>query len=397
MGKQVDKYRGFSSAQLKAKADIPAASDIVEYTNYIDCSNIKMSAVKTLLGASTWSLYDLCRHVNVNEWSGYGPTKREVIGGILTNRVPNNSEGYSLGSFAGYNHGATTPHYESVTHDDDQDVDAGSLATFSVQLHLGEARLVGDDIIGVSDTDRGIALTVWDGVNILTRPDTSQVIDIHDLKQSASYLDADKEIVELVTTYTVPASETHALKYDCKIYLTNNLTSFASDESDAISQFTEFADYTKKLIVRRANFPYVNAPENTPISYNGGTDTWTFGKWELKTYSWSASTGVLNCQYLKLTSNLSGSYNHLSCDVYVERGYTDTDGSTWVVEDTYAVPAGTNPIYDDVWNLTVPPASTYGVIDFSGTYPSGLDIIDEAITNTNYGYRIVFDCNVTTV
>lgn len=397
MGKVRTKYRGFTPTMMKAKADVPAtATDITVNTNDIDCVNIKMSDVKTVLGASTWSLYDLCRHANVNRWSGWGPIKREVVGGVLTNRVPTNAEGYSLGSFAGYNHGAPTPAYYSITHDDDQDVDAGSLATFSVILTLGEARLVDDDIIGVSDTDRGIALTVWDGGgNILTRLDASQVVDIHDLKQSASYHDVDKERVELVATYTIPASETHALEFPCKIYLTKDLTGFSDDESDAICQFTEFADYTKKIIVRKANHVHINGPEN-----NGGVgtlvgDVWTFGKWELKTFSWSASTGILQFAYLKLNENLSGGYNHLSLDVYVERGYIDTDGTTWVIEDTYAVPAGVNPMYDDTWNTagTPPPDA----VDGATLFPSGVDIIDETITNTGYGYRIVFDCDVTTV
>ena len=36
-------------------------------------------------------------------------------------------------------------------------------------------------------------------------------------------------------------------------------------------------------------------------------------------------------------------------------------------------------------------------VDGATLFPSGVDIIDETITNTNYGYRIVFDCDVTTV
>lgn len=394
MGKDIYKYRGFSTAQMKSKADIPSASDIVDNTTYITCSNISLAAVKNLLGAATYSLYDICRHANINRWAAFSPIKRSVAsaGAVLVNSIPSGSEGYSLGAFAGYNHTATTPHYESVTHDDNVDVNPGSDATFSVQIHLGEAKFVGGEISGVSYTDVGLALTVWNGSNILTRPDSSQVIDIHDLTQAASYLDTDKEIVELVTTYTVPAGETHALQYTCKIYLSSSLTGFASDLSNAICSFTELASYTKKLLVRKANFVYINGPQN-----NGGVgslvgDVWTFGNWELKAFSWSPSTGILTFQYLKLNANLSGG-SHLHLSVYVERGYIDTDGSTWVTEHTYSVPSGVNYVYDGSWNTAGSPPPD--VVDYQTDHPSGEDIVDETFTNTNYGYRIVFNCNVT--
>jgi len=57
MGKVRTKYRGFTPTMMKTKADIPAtATDITVNANDIDCVNIKMSDVKTVIGASTYSL-----------------------------------------------------------------------------------------------------------------------------------------------------------------------------------------------------------------------------------------------------------------------------------------------------------------------------------------------------
>ena len=162
MGKQVDKYRGFSSAELKAKAGIPAKSDIVEYTNYIDCSNIKMSAVKTLLGASTWSLYDLCRHNNVNKWSGFSPYLKDVSNagrnGTITFTKPSVCK---LGDFAGYNHGAIPPSYISIDDYEKTTGSDGDNVTFQVEFNSTE--LILTDLNGAL----GIVLcAVWDGMTI---------------------------------------------------------------------------------------------------------------------------------------------------------------------------------------------------------------------------------------
>ena len=106
MGKIRDIYSGYTAAQLKSRSSIPAATDITVGTTTIDCVNIKASAVKSVLSATTYSLYDLCRHANVNHWSWFGPTQRTITSQELVNSDPSVCK---LGDFAGYNHSAATP------------------------------------------------------------------------------------------------------------------------------------------------------------------------------------------------------------------------------------------------------------------------------------------------
>lgn len=112
------------SATIKSEADIPAQVDMTTGTGYVDCVNISLSAVKTLLGASTYSLYDICRtdatfvtggeSGKINAWARYKP-------GVVTYNDPTPDNAWSnptftytkpnacsLGSFAGYNHGENT-------------------------------------------------------------------------------------------------------------------------------------------------------------------------------------------------------------------------------------------------------------------------------------------------
>ena len=106
MGKIRDIYNTYTAAQLKSRSTIPAATDITANASDIDCVNIKASAVKSTLSAAEYSLYNLCRHANVNHWSWFGPTVRSVVSQELVNDDPTECR---LGDFAGYNHSAATP------------------------------------------------------------------------------------------------------------------------------------------------------------------------------------------------------------------------------------------------------------------------------------------------
>ena len=80
MGKIRTAFRQITAATLKSKASIPAQTDITVVGNTIDCVNISLTQVKNVIGALTFSVYDVCRHDNVNVWSQFGPTIRSYSG-----------------------------------------------------------------------------------------------------------------------------------------------------------------------------------------------------------------------------------------------------------------------------------------------------------------------------
>ena len=144
MAKTVDAYRAYTPAELKSKADIPDAADIEIGVRTILCSNIKMSDVKSVLGETSDDLSVLCTSSNVNKWSAYSPYTRDVsgtpniYGNGATLRHNKPTSNYSLGSFAGYNHGANVPSITSTKHDDDLYMSSGGSDTFSCSVTIGE-------------------------------------------------------------------------------------------------------------------------------------------------------------------------------------------------------------------------------------------------------------------
>lgn len=389
MPKVLNAYRGFTAAMIKARATVPTQSEMTVVGTTVECTDPNTAKIRTAIAEAMNAIGDLNESTNVNEWSGFGPTVRSVVAGILTNSV--GVPGHAFGEFCGYNHSAVTPHYESSTHDDDVDAIPNTNATFTVIVHLGEARLVGDDITGVSDPDRGLALVVYDGANILTRVDTTKVIDIHDLTDTAQYHDVDKQMIELSTTYLIPAGQGYAKQFTCKVFLVNNLTGFASDLSNAICQFTEFPNYTKLYKISRATHFYINAPNNTPIGSDYGASSWTAGYWTVTGAQFvrvSDTVGEISITSCYLNTRLSNvSYNHLVVTAYVQRGYYDTDGVTWIGA---AYLTGGVEIYDGDWNS----ADLH-----EGFSCEDVDIWDigTTIDNSGYGYRIYLDCVPSTV
>ena len=82
-------------------------------------TNISMSAVRTLLGESSWTLSGLCTSANINKWSKYKPVRGTwpagewpYTYGVLVDSSwayvqPNNN--YRLGDFRNYDHDALPP------------------------------------------------------------------------------------------------------------------------------------------------------------------------------------------------------------------------------------------------------------------------------------------------
>jgi hypothetical protein len=107
-------------AAIKAAADIPAQIYMTTGTGYVDCINISLNAVKILVNAPNYFLYDICtmdgtfvqggESGKINAWARYKPGvttyNTKIPADYKTNPTftyTKPSEG-SLGSFAGYNH-----------------------------------------------------------------------------------------------------------------------------------------------------------------------------------------------------------------------------------------------------------------------------------------------------
>jgi hypothetical protein len=133
------------AADLKAEADIPDQSSItIVNTTTLDCSNIRDTDVKNVLGESTTGVFALCSSINVNRWArfkpgylGYNialPTLPDVNPTIDFVQIDGR-----LGMFAGYNHQeATKPTYwESAPSANMGSVEYGTSYPVNVSLLRG--------------------------------------------------------------------------------------------------------------------------------------------------------------------------------------------------------------------------------------------------------------------
>jgi hypothetical protein len=264
MAKRLNTYRSYTASELKAKADIPSASNITVGASFIDCINISLNAVKTLLGALTYSLYDLCRHDNINRWSQFSPIVRTYSNpyewdSVLVNSVPSVCR---LGDFEGYNHGAAAP--GSFTADEIVMVDTGSKATIHGEVNIGE--------IDYPDAE-GIAFIVMDNYTIKA----FELVDI-DLYEDVVSLFA--ETLENVTS--------NMLGLDCGFFITN--ASSVMDVGDLLSTILCIAPNTSlsslDIYLRAQTKIYFNG-----VEYTGGTQT--VGDFTAFSLTLNTGTGVV--------------------------------------------------------------------------------------------------------
>jgi hypothetical protein len=233
MAKILNTYRNFSAAAILARASDTCDLAVVGVT--VECTNVKMSKVKNVIGASTYNLADLCKHANINHWSGFGPTIRTEVGGVLVNSDPTNN--YMMGSFAGYNHSALTPCFNNTAHLDDIWVNSGETAQFIADITIGEARYVDGDIFNHQSTVEGVCLTAWEGANLAG------------FGYSENTLRNSSDSVSLTCNI---ANCTIQKTYDFKIYLTDSETVFNQNGDDIIAQWSELPNYQATVKIKEA-------------------------------------------------------------------------------------------------------------------------------------------------
>jgi hypothetical protein len=163
------------------------------------------------------------------------------------------------------------------------------------------------------------------------------------------------------------------------------LSSVAYDYTGAntVCQVPGLDDWEVSVQIQSANHFFLNGPENDSTEYGS---TFTSGKWDISTATFNTSTGGILINYVKLNTLLSGGYNHLHVKAWVELGYFD-ESSIW---QGVAVTAEYDHLYDDSWNQNISQA-------FQVLAP--IDIWDTAdpIDTSGYGYRIVIDCDPSTI
>jgi hypothetical protein len=224
--KRVYTYRGYTATALRNRSSSPAITDINPGATYIDCKNITTTKVETALGVSNNSVEDLCKHTNVNKWSGFSPYTRSVTGALLIHNLPTNCQ---LGDFAGYNHNAATPHFIGTTHSADISVNTGATVHFTAEIHLGELPFTGGDIVGHSDCV-SLVLAIYDGATI----------EAYDIVSLATATDT-------VTLEPLMSASTVDKAYTCKVYLSNNLVTFT--DANIVCGITELANYVKRVYI----------------------------------------------------------------------------------------------------------------------------------------------------
>ena len=97
--KVLSAYGGFTSADIKNRADIPLQANMTVSGSNVNCTNINVTQVKNVLGESVTGVGALCQSANVNKWSNYSSREWLISWPTITNSV---KFPYQLGSFAGY-------------------------------------------------------------------------------------------------------------------------------------------------------------------------------------------------------------------------------------------------------------------------------------------------------
>lgn len=261
MPKVINGYRGFTATAVKTRAEIPDQVDMSNSGNDVNCNDITMTKIKNGLGASTTVLSELCTHTNINHWSGYGPTVRTVVSQALVNSDPTSN--YTMGSFAGYNHGAITPGWITSAPTSDLWIDAGSYPSFVADVYVGEVKWdeVGSGGVGVTHAvyNGSGNLVAWGSRNFVGSSVQNDVTSL---------------------TATMSTSTTGAT-YTGKIWIVDDTSDF--DDSQIVCRLPNTSNYSRTVKVKQPSSVYYSSTGTqqppSPWTNNNGalTMNWNTG------------------------------------------------------------------------------------------------------------------------
>jgi hypothetical protein len=170
--------------------------------------------------------------------------------------------------------------------------------------------------------------------------------------------------------------------YTCKIEFLNSNT-YDYTGAHTVCKVVELADWDVAIHISSANHFYLNGPNNDSTKY--GT-TFTSGRWDINTATFNTANGTMMLNYVKLNTLLTGAYNHLHVKAWVESGYFD-GSNIW---QGTVLTAEYDHLYDGSWNQNLSQA-------FQVLAPVDIWDIGDPIDNSGYGYRIVIDCDPSTI
>jgi hypothetical protein len=233
MAKIINEYRAFAAAGLKSRATIPDAGDMTIVGTTVECSAIDVGKIATSLGISVYDFYGQATDVAVNHWSGFGPTLRSVVAGVLTNEVNANPRGLDL--WAGYNHYATAPGYPGAYRTNSVEVlGSGGTATKSLSITIGEPKYVGGEINAMPDAV-GVCLALYDHFDNLVG---YNIVDLEVCSEGADLV-AVSDVISATETLTG------------RIFLVDSLITF--DASHIICSLPGLEEFHFDAVVLLAN------------------------------------------------------------------------------------------------------------------------------------------------
>jgi len=139
-------YNLFSASELKSKADIPEQDNITivdDTVDYIACINVSKYFICDFFSLDRdTGLIDLCRYAGVNRWAAFCPVERGFSGTGWTRDLVNNVPTLCRQlDFAGYNHDALTPGWQTggqAIAEAEVWVNLGSKGTVECRICIGE-------------------------------------------------------------------------------------------------------------------------------------------------------------------------------------------------------------------------------------------------------------------
>ena len=196
MSKTISAYGGFTAAQLKSRASIPAQSDMTVSGSDVICNRIKLKSIASILGISNpKGLHSISISSAVNQYSQFSSRYWLLSGGTLISQPKTRS---LFSYFAGYNHNAQTPYFTFIT--SDFNIYEGSTSTTVIaSLLLGEVKWLDIPFLA--------------SVNMEVKVNGSVVDTQHITLNSSNYLTTSQSFSSFINTSAWNTNKTITLRF----------------------------------------------------------------------------------------------------------------------------------------------------------------------------------------
>jgi hypothetical protein len=378
MGKLQYIYRNYDSASMKTRSSIPTATDITTAASYIDCVNIKASVVYSTVGAAGYAFSQLMTATGINHWSAFGPTVRTAptsYSGQITN-TGDPTANYALGSFAGYNHNAVAPSWNSGNTTREFWVVSGDVLIIDCILDIGE--ILYSDIL--TNPGVGVAVAAWNGATCMAWKDKvitgtttgmTNLVDFSTTSTTGKYGDRMTVTATTSMTLTVKAYVLKNTPYD-----------YANESGTVCGRMTaQWPDWSYKIHRIVANTFYLDGPQYVYATTSG----WS---WQNPSFGTTSNYGIFAADWIMLSdmwgTPVTGNYGlkgYVEAADYDLTSYGPTLTYEHVIAATANVTGWTAPSHD-LWQTT----ESGGDLAHTGYITAGGNVYQPL--SSGYGYRI---------